>query len=200
MIKQLLAALLFTTIYAVLRYAGFGNVSLIHVPVYLMNKSLSMAATASLFMAALGLMRSQRDAVSFWGRACLHLVFVHVLLSLSIFSKGYYAKFFDNDKMNLIGEAVVLLGVLAVYCVWRLGSAEIKPALRRTLTVLASGLVAGHIFVMGYDGWLQFQKWHGGLPPITLLSFLMVMYSLVVFLWAKEKYVSLSSEDGLVRS
>jgi hypothetical protein len=49
---------------------------------------------------------------------------------------------------------------------------------------------------MGYDGWLQVQKWNGGLPPITLLSFFMVTGGLILFLWATEKRVSISSENG----
>ncbi len=195
MIKQFLTAFLFTLVYAVIRYAGFSHVSLIHVPVYIMNKAVSMTAVEALFMAALGLMRAERDTVRFWINACSQLVFVHIFLSLGILSKGYFASYFDGDKMSLTGELVLLMGVLAVYCFWRLKTAEIKPALRRTLTILACALVAVHLFAMGFDGWMQVQKWNGGMPPITLLSFLLVVSSLIVFLWAKEKHVSLSSEE-----
>jgi hypothetical protein len=89
----------------------------------------------------------------------------------------------------------MLMGTLAVYCFWRLKAAGIKPALRRTLTLLACSLVAFHLFAMGFDGWLAVQKWNGGMPPITLLSFLLVISSLIVFLWAKERHVSLSFEE-----
>jgi hypothetical protein len=195
MLNQFLTAFLFTTAYAVIRYAGFGHVSLIHVPVYIMNKSISMTAVEALLMAALGVMRSEKDTVHFWTDVCSQLVFVHVFLSLGILSKGYFTSYFDGDKMSLTGEVVLLMGVLAVYCFWRLKAAEIKPALRRTLTLLAGTLVAVHLFAMGFDGWLAVQKWNGGMPPITLLSFLLVISSLIVFLWAKERNVSLSSEE-----
>jgi hypothetical protein len=198
MVSQFLTAFLFTTAYAVIRYVGFGHVSLLHVPVYIMNKSISMTAVEALLLAALGVMRSEKDTVRFWTDVCSQLVFVHVILSLGILSKGYFTSYFDGDKMSLTGEVVLLMGALAVYCFWRLKVAEIKPALRRTLTLLACSLVAVHLFAMGFDGWLAVQKWNGGMPPITLLSFLLVISSLIVFLWAKERQVSLLSKDDPV--
>lgn len=196
MVKQFLTAFLFTLAYAVIRYAGFGHVSLIHVPVYIMNKAISMTAAEALFMAALGVMRSEKDTVSFWTKVCSHLIFVHVLLSLGILSKGYFASFFDGDKMSLTGEVVLLMGALAVYCFWRLQTAGIAPALRRTMTLLACTFVAVHLFTMGFDGWLTVQKWNGGLPPITMLSFFLVIASLIVYLRAKEKSMHFLPEEG----
>ncbi|MCM2358190.1 MAG: hypothetical protein NDI77_08570 [Geobacteraceae bacterium] len=195
MIKQLLTVLLFTTTYAVMRYAGFGDVSLIHLPGYLLNKGISMAAVVALFMAAQGLVRGQRDTYRFWSRASAHLASVHVLLSLALLSQGNYPKFFEGDRMNLTGEGMLLLGVLAAYCFWRLGATELQLSLQRTLTRLACALVAGHLLIMGYGGWLQVEKWHGGLPPITLLCFLLAAFSLIVFLGAREKRLSLSAVE-----
>lgn len=198
MINQFLMAFLFTAMYALIRYAGFGHVSLIHVPGYIMNKAICMTGVEAMFMAALCLMRAERDGVRFWTKVCTHLVFIHVLLSLGILSSGYYVSFFDGDKMSLTGELVLLMGVLAVYCFWRLHATKIKPDLRRTLTILASALVSGHLFAMGYKDTLNVQKWNGGLPPMSMLSFLLAASSLIMFLRAKEKHVSLSSEEGPV--
>jgi hypothetical protein len=196
MINQFLTAFLFTTAYAVIRYAGFGHVSLIHVPVYVMNKAICMTAIEAMFMAALGLMRAERDTVRFWTNVCSQLVFVHVLLSLGILSQGYYVNFFEGDKMSLTGELVLLMGVLAVYCFWRLQATPIKSDLKRTLTILACALVSGHLFAMGYRDTLNVQKWNGGLPPMSMLSFLLAISSLIMFVMAKKKPASLSSEEG----
>jgi len=196
--KQLLLALFFTSVYAIVRYAGFGNVPLIHIPVYIMNKAISMTAAESLFMASLALVRADKIAVRFWSNAALQLVFVHVFLSLGILSKGYYGTFFEGDKMSLTGELVLLTGALGVYCFWRLQAADLNPELRRTLKILLCALVAGHLFTMGYDGWLQVKRWNGGLPPITLLSFLLVVPSLLVTLWSKGTAVAApASGDAL---
>jgi hypothetical protein len=198
--KQFLTALLITTVYALIRYAGFGNVSLIHVPVYIMNKAVCMTAVESLLMASLGFMRADRDAVRFWTSVCTQLVFVHVFLSLGILSKGYYVNFFAGDKLSLTGEVVVLMGVLAVYCFWRLQAAGLKPAVRRALTILACLLVAGHLVAMGYNDTLQVQKWNGGLPPMSMLSFFLVLSSLAVFLRAMVRRGPSSSGEGCALS
>jgi hypothetical protein len=189
MLRQLLSVLLLTTIYAVMRYAGFGDVSLLHLPGYLLNKGIAMAAVVALFMAAQGVVRTQPDTYRFWSRASGHLAFVHVLLALALLSKGNYPKFFDGDRMNLTGEGMLLLGVLAACCFWRLGATRLRSSLRRHLALTGAALVAGHLLIMGYGGWLQPQKWHGGLPPITLLCFCLAAYSLIAFLRLKEKSV-----------
>lgn len=198
MIRQFLTVLFFSTAYAIVRYAGFGNVSPVHVPVYLLNKGLSMAAAYSLLMASFGLIRAQKDVFDFWRKACMNLVFIHVLLSLAILSKGYFPKFYAGDMMNLTGELTLLLGALGVYCFWRLLTFEMRPQIRKFMMASASALVAGHLFVMGYDGWLQVQKWNGGLPPITLLSFLLVVPSFALFMRVSEKHASFFSDNGRV--
>jgi len=182
MIGQLFTMLFFTIDYAVLRYAGFADVSPIHIPGYLTNKALAMTAAISLLLAALALVRSQREAARFWVKASVNLVFIHVLLSAVLLSKGYFPKWFTGEMMNLRGEGMLLLGVLAAYCFWRVQSARLPQRARLTVLATACALVAGHLFVMGSDGWLQFTKWNGGLPPITLLSFLVLLPAISLFL------------------
>ncbi|HBG04846.1 MAG: hypothetical protein A2075_11390 [Geobacteraceae bacterium GWC2_58_44] len=198
MIGQLMTVLLCTTTYAVMRYAAFGGVSLVHLPGYLMNKSIAMAAVVSLLMAALSMASAQRDRHRFWSRACSHLISLHVLLSLVILSKGYFARWFEGDMMNLTGEGMLLMGVLAVYCFWQLAAGEFEHAAQRRLTLLAGTLVAAHLCIMGSGGWLQVDRWHGGLPPITLLSFVLVVFSLFSLLRVKAR--SAAPETGLPRT
>ena len=198
MTRQFVTVLFFAIVYAVIRYAGFANISPIHIPVYLLNKAFSMTAAFSLLMASLGLMRAQREVFDFWRKACMNLVFVHVLLSLAIYNKGYFPKFFEGDMMSLTGEVTLLMGALGVYCFWRLLTFEMKPGVRRTMMASAAALVSGHLFVMGYDGWLAVQKWNGGLPPITLLSFLAVIASLAVFVRVSGKQDAFFIDNGRV--
>jgi hypothetical protein len=127
--------------------------------------------------------RGRLDAYVSWTKASGHLAFVHVLLSLGLISKGNYPAHHDADRMSLTGEAALLLGVLAVYAYWRVGMAR---APRRFLTLLASAFLAGHLFVMGFRSWMQPAKWHGGLPPITLLSFCAAVFGLAQFLRVKH--------------
>jgi hypothetical protein len=184
--KQLQMMLLFTIMYAVIRYAVFGDISLKDVPVYLMNKAICTTAVECLFMAALCLVRAEKDAVRFWTNASWQLAFIHIFLSLGTLSKGYFPKLFTGDRMNLKGEVVLLLGVLGLYCFWRLQTSELKPAVRRALTVLMSVLVLGHLSAIGLPGWLEFKTYSGGFPPISLLAFFLVVPSLVMFLWVRD--------------
>jgi hypothetical protein len=185
--KQVAGILLITCSYAVIRYAGFGGVAPIHIPGLLVNKGFCLAACLALAFSATALFRSRMDQFLYWGRAAGQLAFVHVLLALALLSKGNYPKFFAGEQMNLTGEVVLLTGALAAYCFWRLEQNGLLSKVRCHLLSLVSGLTAIHLFVMGYAGWLQPAKWHGGLPPITLLSFLCVTYSLIIFLLYPEK-------------
>ena len=196
--RQLLTVLFFTFAYAVLRYAGFANVSPVHIPVYLLNKALSMTAAYSLLMASLALVRSQKEPFDFWRKACMNLVFIHVLLSLAMYNKAYFPKFFAGEMMSLTGELTLLMGALAVYCFWRQLTFEMKPRVRKFLMLSACALVASHLFIMGYDGWLTVQKWNGGLPPITLLSFLFVVPGFVFFLRGSQRQESLFADNARV--
>jgi hypothetical protein len=192
--NQFLMTLLFTSLYVVIRQAMFGTVSLIHMPVYLMNKGISMTAAVSLFMASLCHMRREMDGLRFWTNACSKSIFIHILLSLSILSKAYFHGFFSDDKMNLTGEVVLLSGALAAYCYWRRHAAELETVVWRTLTILVSVLVSAHLFAMGFGEWVRVQKWNGALPPTTLLCFFLVIASLSVTLWSTKERMSLSSE------
>ena len=192
--NQLRMALFFTTVYVVMLYAGFGTVSLVHLPVFLLNKGIAMTAAESLFMASLCLVRREKDAARFWTNACAQLVFLHIFLTLGIFSKAYFHKFFSAGQVNLTGEVVLLTGVLAVYCLWRRQASAPKAAVWRGLTNLVCALVAVHLFTMGYDDWLRVKKWNGALPPTTLLSFLLISGSLLMYLWAARKRLSPESE------
>jgi MoaA/NifB/PqqE/SkfB family radical SAM enzyme len=77
MARGLVALLALTTIYAVMRYAGFGGVSPVHIPAFLLNKAISMSAAIALALAAQGLVRGRLDAYLSWTKASGHLAFVH---------------------------------------------------------------------------------------------------------------------------
>jgi len=184
--KQFQLALFCTISYAVIRYAVFGEISLKLVPVYLMNKAICTTAAECLFMASLSQLRADRDAVRFWTNASAQLAFVHIFLSLGTLSKGYFPKLFSGDQMNLKGEMVLLLGVLTVYCFWRMRTVELKPALRHTLTILMCALLVCHISTIGLPGWLEFKAYSGGFPPISLLACFLTVGSLLLTLRVRD--------------
>jgi hypothetical protein len=187
MIGKLIAVLLCTTLYTIIRYVIFGHVSPVHVPVYLLNKSVSMASVVLLSCAAFSYFKQCVDRLRFWGTASLHCACIHVLLSLAILSSAYYPKFFGAEKMNLTGEITILLGVLATYCFWLAHSGRSISARRGTFQLLASLFVGGHLVAMGFRGWLSVEKWHGGLPPISLVSLVFAVVALALFSISREE-------------
>ena len=37
-----------------------------------------------------------------------------------------------------------------------------------------------HLFFMGYSGWVTPEKWHGGMPPISLIAFVFSSFGLLL--------------------
>lgn len=187
MVKKLVAVLLCTTVYTLVRYVIYGHVSPVHVPVYLLNKAVSMASVVLLSCAAFSYSRQCVDRLRFWGTASLHCACIHVLLSLAILSSAYYPKFFGPVKMNLTGEVTILFGVLATYCIWLARSGGSVSWRRGTFQLLSTLFIIGHLVAMGFRGWLSVAKWHGGLPPISLVSLVFAVASLVLFSGSRKE-------------
>lgn len=169
-----------TTLYAIIRYIVFGHVSTNNLPIYVLNKSLSMTAVFCLMMAGICYAKKEINKVKFWGSTSLQSAYVHILLSLAILSKDYYPKFFAIEKMNLTGEITILFGVLAAYCYWLLRQIRSDGA-HRFLQIFSCVFITLHLVAMGFSGWLKVSGWYGGLPPISLLSFVLTIISLVLF-------------------
>ena len=172
------------TIYTLVRYLVFGSVTIHHIPVYLMNKSIALLAVCCLFFAILNSLKPLKQTKK-WAMAAFHFTYIHVVISAIIFNREYFPKLFDSSQMNLTGELTVLFGVLASYIFWQdnshrlslLKSNIIRPKVLRSIALI---FILGHLLAMGLNGWLNFALWNGGLPPISLLSFIIVMISLLL--------------------
>lgn len=182
MIAHLLGILFCATVYTVLRYVTFGEVSLEHLPVFLLNKSISFAAVICLFITSVYSMRTDSAAARFWGTATLHLAYIHVVLSLCILTPAYYPKFFDETRMNARGEITMLAGVLAIYGFWYVTRGHDFLLQRPVMKWVSCGLVCVHLIAMGYSGWASVYTWYGYMPPVSLLSFGFTFASFCVLL------------------
>ena len=116
---------------------------------------------------------------------------IHAFMSLLLFSPQYYPKLFGHgDKLNLTGELSMVFGVIALWCLSitaitslpfmydAIGADRWKRGQRMGYATLA--LVGGHVFVMGFAGWLKPSGWHGYLPPISLVAFIAACIPLLV--------------------
>lgn len=181
--------------YAVSRYILYSDVPWSQAPLFVANKAVAWAGL-TLFVLA-GWARSG-DRRSAWGRAGCALTLLHVVGSCALLGPVYFPKFFTVDgrytwqagasmSAGALG-ALVLLQLTLLSLERRLveGTTVVKPSERSSREPLAPGLGrwllalgAVHVLLMGYPGWLTPGKWPGGLPPITLLSFLTALLGLV---------------------
>jgi hypothetical protein len=185
---RIVAVLLATTVYAVVRYNVFGGVSWAQVPVYVLNKSVSWSAVVFLFFAAYGYLRGQKDESRGWGRASLHAAIVHVMLSLVLVSREYYGKLYGLsggvERLSVWGELHFLFGVLGIYLFGMLVRYDARSVGERlTLKRWASLCVLLHLIFLGVPGlgWVNPGTWPGWLPPISLWSAVFVMGALACY-------------------
>jgi DMSO/TMAO reductase YedYZ heme-binding membrane subunit len=173
---------LLALIYAVLRYHVFGGVPWASLPLYTTNKAVSLAGLA--LLAAAYLVRRSGLAVRF-GLTGLALTAVHVLMSLALLDPAYYPKLYNLAKLHLAGEIAMLCGCVAAILL-ALPAIASLPALAEALGrrrwsacqrmgYAALAITGIHVLAIGVPGWFAPATWPGGMPPITLLSFLIAL-------------------------
>jgi len=169
-------------IYAVVRYNVLGEVAWANVPVYVTNKGLSWAGLALFGLSVVSREKVDRRG---YGTLAAGAILAHVVMSVLVLSPAYFTKFFsESGRMNGVGEASMLAGVLGCVVLGGLYTANLQA--REAGASLRAGwgravlwLSAVHVLIMGFAGWLAPSGWPGYLPPITLWSFLMALYFLL---------------------
>jgi hypothetical protein len=171
-----------TFVYTLVRYIGFGNVDMTQIPVFLLNKSLSMSSVIFLLIAAYHSSNNQITKSKFWGSSALFSALLHVLFSLSILSGAYFSKLFIADKLTWQGGLFILFGILAIFIFFIIKSSELDDTKRKKYFQLGTLFLLFHLFFLGFSDWLKIQDWHGFLPPISLLSFLILIAAEIFYL------------------
>jgi len=178
---------IFSLCYAILRYNIFGSIPWKDLPFFIMNKAISLTAiilfaiSNSLTFQDKNVKISQEwlDICKSIGITSFFLIITHVLMSFLLFKPEIFPNFFEEDGMiSLIGGLSMTAGIISFVLLWGINlnaraNKEINVLLNSVPTVLnvAIVFVAIHLFFMGYQGWLTPSKWQGGLPPISLISF-----------------------------
>ncbi len=100
---------------------------------------------------------------------------------------GILSQIFGPEKMNLCGELSILFGVCATCLCLLIKYKCVSQKQTHLSQVLMAVFVAVHLFVMGINGWITIDKWHGHLPPISLISFVFALLACLFFLWPIRK-------------
>ncbi len=202
----ILATVLFSVGYAILRYHIVGTVPWKDFPFFILNKGISLSAFILLtFNFGFGPLNNMGvkvpegwlNARKALGMTGFLLVLIHVVMSFMLFNASVYGKFFQPDgTLTLLAGLSMLGGVTAFVVLWgynmtfqtflREDKAFVKFITSRNFMLFALLLGAAHLFFMGYEGWLSPAGWHGGLPPISLVAFAFFAVGYVINLFGRE--------------
>lgn len=192
--------LAFGITYSIIRYHIAGPVPWTDLPLYVLNKGVSLAAFILLTLNfGLGPLRNLGVAVSEgWlnarkalGMTGFLLVVIHALMSFLLFNPAVYGNFFEQDgSISALAGISMLGGVLGFVFLWaynlsfqtflREDQSFINFITSRSCLLVALTLGGAHLLFMGYEGWLEPSGWHGGMPPVSLVAFLFFAMGYIV--------------------
>ena len=205
-ISVILIVSLLSIAYTILRYHILGTTPWSQFPLYILNKGLSLTGFILLGINfSLGPLNNIGAGIGEkWlsirpslGVSSFLFIFTHLFLSLILLNPANYQKFFhENGSFTTNGGLSMLAGVIAFLFLWlytvsfqtflREDQTFIKFITSRKVILVAMFFTAAHIFFMGYQGWLTPQNWPGGLPPITLVSFIIFIIAYITNLIGRK--------------
>jgi len=190
--------------YSILRYHITGEVGWAHFPLFILNKTTSLAAVV--FVACSYLIgrvipwynsdpKLKLVVIKFCGLMGFSLAAIHAFMSVCLITPAYLAKFFDDDgRLNLVGELGLAVGVVAL---WALAMPAITtlPMMPKAIGgqrwkrsqrmgYLCLSLVVAHMVVFGWQGWLAPERWPWGFPPISMLAVVAAAVPLLAKIWS----------------
>ena len=174
-------------VYSAVRYVAFAPKNLENLPVFVVNKGVSMAAALAFAMGFLAQLRLARGGVPTvapgdWFRAGVFGVIWHIPMSLAILEPAYFKEFFRPieaaaegmpaiaPRMSFEGELVFMFGGLAAALVFLLLRTHWTAVSRRRISIAAMLALLAHVLAMGWSRGLNINAKHAYLPPMWLLS------------------------------
>jgi len=179
-----LLILSFCFFYALLRYVIVGPVETNEIPIFIFNKAVSWSAVTLLFLSIYATSKNLNTIARDYGTYAYWSIVCHVLLTLSILNNNHYSKLFEYEKLTLFGQLSILTGVLLVvsflYYHYNFSLTNNFTTVVKRITKIKLILIIAlaHLFFLGGKGWLSPEQWYGYLPPITLISFIIVLITL----------------------
>lgn len=178
--------------YSMVRYIVFAPKNLENLPVFVVNKGVSMCAALCFVAGFVQHLRKARGASielepSTWFRAGVFGAIAHIPMSLAILRPAYFKEFFVEDRMTFAGEMVFLFGGVTAACIYLLLRPQWTPAVRWRLSLIAMLALLTHVGAMGYCRGLNINSSHAYLPPMWLLSAIGIAFAVVVVLLSRPR-------------
>ncbi|HEV7298945.1 MAG TPA: hypothetical protein VGN72_06225 [Tepidisphaeraceae bacterium] len=170
----------FSVAYAIVRYVAFTPANWANLPVFILNKGVSMAAALCFAMAFWQQWRRLRGATggndpATWFRAGLFGALAHVPMSLVLLRPAYFKEFFAGDRLSFNGEAVILFGALTLGCLYLLARTTWSAEHRWWLSLVTMVVLFSHTLSMGVARGVNLNRAHAYLPPMWMLSLIGVV-------------------------
>lgn len=185
-------------VYATIRYVVFIPNNLENLPVFVVNKGVSMAASLCFVAAFVQQLRRQRGAAiavepAAWFRAGVFGAIWHIPMALVVLRPAYFKEFFvaaadgvaGSGRMSLAGELVFCFGGMAAGTLYLLTRQQWTAGQRWWLSLAALLMLQTHVLAMGYCRGLNINASHAYLPPMWLLSAVGVFIGIVLLLLSR---------------
>ena len=184
-------------VYAITRYHFFKGVPVQKFFPEILNKGLSLAAILliSLSLSVGPLSRQFPDKFNslllrkrlfgLWGFV---FAFIHSMVSIHFYKPDHYPKFFSLEHLNVLGKFVLYFGVVSLillsiaFMVSFPKNINVRPIIfQRSQFIGFVGLIIGgaHVIPIGAQGWFHPYSRTGYLIPITLISFIVVLITII---------------------
>ena len=182
--------------YSAVRYIVFAPQNLEHLPVFVLNKGISMAAALCFAMAFWVQWRRLRGAIdggmggiepATWFRAGVVGVFAHIPMSLAILRPAYFKEFFLGERFSFTGEAVFLFGAATAGGIYLLSRTTWSQRDRWWLSLATLATLLAHTLCMGIARGLNINRSHAYLPPMWLLSLIGIALGMIFLLMSRPR-------------
>lgn len=201
---RILIILGISILYSIIRYHVFGNVGWSDLPIFILNKGISLTSLILLTInfsikplqySGYIISNNWNNSRKTFGRTALVLAIIHVIWSCLIFNPIYFEKFFNNNsELNTIGIISVCTGIISLVLLlgYHFNRKYYSTIFTFKLTskvtiILILVLLFIHVGIIGYDNWLKIQSWQGYIPPITLVSCLILGLSIFLSIYKRDK-------------
>lgn len=177
--------LLLCLLYSIIRYNIFAEVEWIDLPLFVFNKALALSSLILFAHFQFSKNKPNSGDKKYLREYAIIFIVLHILISAVILTPEYFPKFFNLQKLNVIGVLSIFFGILAFGLLLPLinknGFKEIYNRFKSKQTVgnIFFTLTAAHVIIMGFKGWFEPNTWPGGLPPITMISFVVAVFPLM---------------------
>lgn len=112
---------------------------------------------------------------------------LHISISYYLLNPEYFESLYiEKHQFTFFGLLFLLSGLLAAGVWLSFIFKNLMEISQRSRMVFFIIFIAMHNFFMGMNSWLSYSLWPAYLPPITLISFIILTFSLIA-LWRNSK-------------